>query len=394
MKYWKRAILHVDMDAFYASVEQLDNPELRGKAVLVGGSAESRGVISAASYESRVYGCRSAMPTAKAMKLCPHAILIPGRMWRYKQVSDTIHEIFNRVTPLVQSISLDEAFLDVTGCQRLHGTPETIARRIRLSIKNETGLTASVGVASCRFVAKIASDLDKPDGLTVIPEEEMLDRLAPLPVSKIWGVGAVTAKHLESLGIDTIGQLRDWPEETLAKELGQAGYDLFRLAHGVDDTEVIEEEEKSISHECTFPKDITSLEELEIIMLELSDKVATRLRRRDLSGRVVFLKLRYNDFSTLTRRITLPNPTCLAADIQREAVNLLRTRTEAGRRPARLIGVGVAGLQQGSHQPRGLFSGVVDEKKEKIERTADAIREKLGSEAIQRASVKFGQDNH
>lgn len=390
MNHWRRAILHVDMDAFYASVEQLDNPELKGKPVLVGGPAESRGVISAASYEARKYGCRSAMPTAKALKLCPHAILIHGRMERYVEVSDVVFAIFGRVTPLVQPVSLDEAFLDVTGCQRLHGDPVTIARRIRLSIKNETGLTASVGVASCRFMAKIASDLDKPDGLTVVREEEMLDRLAPLPISKIWGVGAVMGKRLEKMGIKTIGQLREWPVETLTAELGSQGRDLWELAHGIDESEVVsEEEEKSISHETTFAKDILNRDELEVVLLELADKVASRLRRRDLSGKVVFIKLRYDDFTTVTRRVTLANPTHLAAEIDAMGVELLRERTEAGRRPVRLIGIGVAGLERGTGQARSLFSGRDDVRRESLERTADAIRQKLGKEAIQRASVKF-----
>ncbi|MCC8179692.1 MAG: DNA polymerase IV, partial [Planctomycetes bacterium] len=257
MTLWRRAILHVDMDAFYASVEQLDNPELRGKPVIVGGDAKSRGVVSAASYEVRPYGVRSAMPMAKAVRLCPHAIRVKPRMERYAEVSSQIFAIFAKVTPLVQPISLDEAFLDVTGCQRLHGDPVTIAKRIRLSIKQATGLTASVGVATCRFVAKIASDLDKPDGLTIIPEEEMLDRLAPLPVSKIWGVGPVTVKKLTNLGIKTIGDVRQWPVEQLEQLLGQAGADLHLLANGIDDSQVVsEEQEKSISHETTFAEDV------------------------------------------------------------------------------------------------------------------------------------------
>ena len=393
MTYWKRAILHVDMDAFYASVEQMDNPGLKGKPVLVGGPPESRGVISAASYEARRYGARSAMPTATALRLCPKAILLPVRMERYHEVSDIVFAIFNRVTPLVQPVSLDEAFLDVTGCQRLHGPPETIARRIRLSIKNETGLTASVGVASCRFVAKIASDLDKPDGLTIVPETEMLARLAPLPVTKIWGVGAVTGKRLAAMGIDTIGQLRQWPESALAAELGETGRDLYRLANGMDDSEVKpEEQEKSISHETTFPRDISGVKELEVMLLELADKVASRLRRRDLSGRVIFLKLRYSDFTTLTRRKSLPAATCLATEIHETAKTLLHERTAAGARPVRLIGVGIAGLEAGSRQQKSLFAdstGKDDAKRERIERATDAIRDKLGDEAIQRASVKF-----
>ncbi len=392
MSFWKRAILHVDMDAFYASIEQLDHPEYRGKPLIVGGSPRSRGVVSAASYEVRPYGVRSAMPTAKALRLCPHAILIPPRMSRYAEISGVVFAIFSRVTPLVQPVSLDEAFLDVTGCQRLHGDPIRIARRIRKSINLETGLTASVGVATCRFAAKIASDLDKPDGLTVIPEGELLDRLAPMPVSKIWGVGPVTNRRLERMGIVTIGQLRQWPAEALEGEFGASGRDLHDLANGVDNSEVLpDEEEKSLSRECTFATDITDIGELETELVEQADEVASRLRRRGLVGRTICLKLRYHDFSTVTRRKSLPSPTCLADAIRAEARGLLRERTEAGKRPVRLIGVGVSGLSGGPERQGTLFSPATrdDAKLERLERTADRIRAKLGAEAIQRASVKF-----
>ncbi len=394
MNFWKRAILHVDMDAFYASVEQLDNPELRGKPVIVGGSPQSRGVVAAASYEVRVYGVRSAMPTAKALRLCPHAIIVRPRGHRYAEVSARIFDIFSTYTPLVQPISLDEAFLDVTGSQRLYGDPVTIAKEIRQRIRQDTGLTASVGIATCRFVAKIASDLDKPDGLTVVPEEEMLDRLAPLPVSKIWGVGPVTNKRLAAMGIATIGQLRQWPVETLEAELGQSGRDLHALANGIDTSEVVsDEEEKSISHEVTFATDIMSREELETELLEQSDKVATRLRKHGLIGRTVFLKLRYSDFTTVTRRITLEEPTCLSETIFTEAKTLLRERTEAGRRPVRLIGVGMAGFNGKPGRQKSLFAPPQQTgdpaRRERLERITDTIRQKLGNDAIERASLKF-----
>ena len=392
MNLWSRAILHVDMDAFYASVEQLDNPELRGKPLIVGGHPKSRGVVSAASYEVRPYGVRSAMPTAKALRLCPHAILIPPRHSRYAEVSAKVFEIFLRITPLVQPISLDEAFLDVTASQRLHGDPVTIARNIRAAIQEETRLTGSVGVASCRFVAKIASDLDKPDGLTVIPEEDMFIRLDPMPVSKIWGVGPVTNRRLEAMGIRTIGELRQWPLEALESSLGRHGTDLHHLANGRDESEVLsDEEEKSVSHEVTFAVDVLNMEELEAELLEQAEKVATRLRKRGLSGRTIFIKLRYGDFSTLTRRKTLSEPTCLADTIYGESRALLRERTEAGRRPVRLIGVGVAGFEhEGSTQGSLFKNDAADrDRKERLERTADAIRSKLGNEAIGRASVKL-----
>lgn len=392
MDHWLRAILHVDMDAFYASVEQLDNPELRGKPIIVGGSSQQRGVVAAASYEVRPYGVRSAMPTAKAMRLCPHAILIRPRMGRYREVSDIVFGIFAKVTPLVQPVSLDEAFLDVTACQRLHGDPVSIARRIRASIRRETGLTASVGVASCRFVAKIASDLDKPDGLTVISESEMFQRLDPLPVSKIWGVGPVMNRRLAKLGIMTIGDLRKWPPASLAAEFGQAGEDLHRLANGLDNSAVIaDEEEKSISHETTFAVDIMSMEKLEAVLLALSDKVAERLRRHGLSGRTVFLKLRYSDFTTVTRRKSIAHTTDLAEVIYHEARDLMRERTQAGARPVRLLGVGVAGFHTAGEKQKSLFGAEApdDAKQERLERVTDDIKAKLGRDAIARATVRF-----
>lgn len=403
MGTWPRAVLHVDMDAFYASVEQRDHPEYRGKPLIVGGLPRQRGVVSAASYEVRPYGVRSAMPTAKALKLCPHAILIPPRMERYKEVSTQIFSVFYRYTPLVQSISLDEAFLDVTGSQRLYGDPVNIARRIRREIKEETELTASVGVASCRFVAKIASDLDKPDGLTVVPAEEMLDRLGPLPVGKLWGVGPVTNRRLEKLGIRSIADLRSWPRDSLEKEFGRSGGDLFDLAHCIDISEVVadeDSEEKSISHEETFSIDITDLGALETVLREHADRVATRMRRRGLTGRVVFIKVRYQDFTTVTRRLTIPKATALSEHIYRHGRELMRKRTEAGTRPIRLLGIGMAGLSEAGEVQRSLFgesasqsanTGNKSEESriERLERTADAIRAKLGKEAIQRASVKY-----
>ena len=392
MNLWPRAILHVDMDAFYASVEQLDNPDLRGKPIIVGGSPRSRGVVSAASYEVRPYGVRSAMATAKALRLCPHAILITPRMERYREASDKIFAVFARYTPLIQAISLDEAFLDVTGSQKLHGDPVSIAMAIRAAIRKETGLTASVGVASCRMVAKIASDLDKPDGLTVISEENREACMDPLPVAKIWGVGPVANRRLSKLGIETIGQLRQWPLESLRSELGQSGEDLHHLANGRDYSEVIPDElEKSISNEETFAVDVTDMEKLETVLRRQSDKVSTRLRKASLTGKVVFLKLRYSDFTTVTRRKTLSGFTCLSEVIFSEARDLLRQKTQAGKRPVRLIGVGMASFGEGDGVQGSLFAPQKQDnaKIERLERAADAIRAKLGKNALQRGSSKL-----
>lgn len=393
--HWQRAILHVDMDAFYASVEQRDRPDLRGRPVIVAGDPERRGVVSAASYEVRAYGVRSAMPTAKALRLCPHAIRVFPRMERYAEVSRAVFAIFARVTPLVQAVSLDEAFLDVTASQRLHGDPVAIAQKIRAAIFAETGLTASVGVASTRITAKIASDLDKPDGLTVVPDSEREARLDPLPVRRIWGVGPVTNRHLEKLGILTIGQLRQWPVEALRAALGKSGVDLHALANGRDDSEVVPDaDEKSISHETTFAADVMSMDALETVLRGLSDKVSTRLRRHGMAGRVVFLKLRYSDFSTVTRRKTISGVTNLSEVIYATALELLRARTQAGKRPVRLIGVGVAGFGGKMEVQGDLFAKGTQNcaKMDRLERAADAIREKLGKSALQRASVQLWDD--
>ncbi len=387
--FWPRAILHVDMDAFYASVEQRDNPELRGKPVIVAGDPKRRGVVSAASYEVRAYGVRSAMPTGKALRLCPHAIRVFPRMERYQEVSETIFRIFARYTPLIQAVSLDEAFLDVTASQRLHGDPVTMAQKIRAAIRTETELTASVGVAASRIVAKIASDLDKPDGLTVIPESEREARLDTLPAARIWGVGPVTNKQLEKLGIRTIGQLRQWPAASLQAILGKSGSELHALANGRDDSEVVPDStEKSISHETTFAVDVVSMEELETTLRWIADKVATRLRRRRMAGKTIFLKVRYGDFTTVTRRRTLPRATNLSETIFATALTLLRGGTQAGRRPVRLLGAGVASFSGESGQQGELFpSGERDAAKmERFERAADAIRSKLGDRSLRRAS--------
>lgn len=400
--HWPRAILHVDMDAFFASVEQLDNPDLHGKPVIVGGSLDGRGVVAAASYEARAFGVHSAMPTARAYRLCPRGVFLPGRMERYGEVSKVIHAIFARFTPLVRPLSVDEAFLDVTGCQRLFGPPAAIGRRLKETIRAETGLTASVGAAPTLFVAKVASDLEKPDGLVLIREEEVLDRLAPLPIRRIWGVGPKLAERLERLGVHTVEQLRAWPLDALVAKYGEMGGQLWRLARGIDPREIHDqgrEPEKSISNETTFAKDILDRAQLERILLRLADKVASRAREAGYRGRVVQLKLRYDDFGTVTRRVSLPTPTHLAREIHAAALRLLRERTEAGRRPARLIGVGIAHLVTAGPTQGGLFSATdtsIDEaelqRTEALERATDEIRARLGRSAIGRASLLLQPD--
>ena len=395
--FWPRLIIHVDMDAFYASVEQHDHPEYRGRPVIVGGTPEERGVVSTASYEARKFGVHSAMPAATARRLCPQGIFIRGNHRRYAEVSRQIMEVFAGFTPRVRPLSLDEAFLDCTGSQRLFGPPAEIARKIKDGVRAATGLTASVGAAATLFAAKIASDLEKPDGLTLIPAEETAARLAPLPVEKIWGVGKVTGAKLQRLGIQTVAQLREWPEEFLAENFGAAfGAQLYRLARGLDPREVEEpEREKSISNETTFPRDILSWDEVLPALRDLAEEVGRRARAAEVWGRTVTVKVKYADFSLATRRTTLPRATCSAAVIFREAEKLLREKTEFGRRAVRLVGAGLENLREtpdAAPEPAGLFADAPEngdaraEKMEKIERTSDKIIARLGKGALLRGS--------
>jgi DNA polymerase-4 len=277
----QRHILHVDMDAFFAAVEQLDRPELSGKPVLVGGDPQGRGVVSTASYEARPYGCRSAMPMARAIKLCPQAIVVRPRMERYAEVSKQVLDVLEQFTPLVEPLSIDEAFLDVTGSIRLLGPPEQIARELKRSIVEKTCLTASVGVAPNKFLAKLAGDLEKPDGLVLVDPDRVQDFLDPLPISRLWGVGRVTLPKLEALGVHTFADLRRVPQDQLFKRFGDAGEHFYRLVRGIDDREVIPDREaKSISHEVTFSVDIENHEHLRAVLLDQTEHVARRLRRQ------------------------------------------------------------------------------------------------------------------
>lgn len=385
--YWERAILHADMDAFFASVEQLDHPEWRGKPVIVGGPSESRGVVSAASYEAREFGVRSAMPMVSAKLRCPHAVFVVPRGSRYSEVSEQIMAIFEKITPLVEPVSVDEAFLDITGSQRLFGTPEEIASTLKKDIKEQTGLTASVGIAPTKFVAKLASDLEKPDGLVIIREGEVERRLAPLDISRVWGVGKQFEKSLHKIGIHTIGDIRNWPLEYLEKTFGVAGKQLYLLSRGIDPREVeCDSEAKSISNEYTFIEDVSDIEELRINLEYLSDKVARRMRSERVLGKVVSLKVRYDDFKTVTRRKSLDSPCALGKIISDIAYEMLLKKTDAGVVPVRLIGVGMSGLvAQNIDQQKNLFKQDEIDKIEKVEKAADKIRQKLGKDAIRRA---------
>jgi len=392
-------ILHVDMDAFYASVEVRDNPSLAGLPVCVGGPASGRGVIAAASYEARVYGVHSAMPTAQARRLCPHLVVLPPDFDRYTDASRRIMGIFQRYTPLVEPLSLDEAFLDVSGCERLHGGAVEIGRAIKRDILKDTGLVASVGIAPTKFLAKLASDLDKPDGFRVIEPQEVRSVLDPLPVSKIFGVGERTAKRLAALGIETVGDLASRSRADVVKEFGASGVWIHDLAHGIDARRVTpRREEKSHGCERTFAEDVGDREELRVFLLQFCEEVAFGLRSKGLRGRTVTLKARFSDFKTVTRTKTLSAPTNLGPRIYSVARELLdRVQLQ----PLRLLGVQVSNLEDvripaqaalfdGVDQPQADGRGGWLATTEKLERATagmDKLRRKFGREVVVPASL-------
>jgi nucleotidyltransferase/DNA polymerase involved in DNA repair len=386
-----RKILHIDMDAFYASVEQQDNPSLKGSPVIVGGDAKKRGVVSAASYEARVFGVHSAMPTSQAKKLCPHGIFLPVRMERYRQISEQIFSIFQEYTPLIEPLSLDESFLDVSGSESLFGPALEIARAIKRRILGHTGLTASAGIAPNKFLAKIASDWRKPDGLVEIKLAEVKAFLENLPISKLWGVGKSTEEVLKGIGILRVGQLAQYPPDAIEKKLGKFGVELIALARGEDDRPVEPREEaKSISQEQTFTPDLQDREETAKVLLDQAEQVGWELRKQKLKGCTVHLKVRYPDFTLITRSQTLPLPTDLGIEIYRTAVKLLG-KTEVFSRKARLLGVGISNLR---HREDPVQKGLFDahrEKEEKSLEAVDKIWDKFGPEAIKRASLLEGK---
>ncbi len=392
------SILHVDMDAFYASIEVRDDPSLVGKPVAVGGPADGRGVISAASYPARAFGVRSAMPTAQARALCPALIVVPANLEKYTAVSREIMEIFRSFTPLVEPLSLDEAFLDVAGCELLFGDAVEIGRAIKREILRRTGLVASVGVASSKFLAKLASDMDKPDGFRVIRPEEALDVLRPLPVSKIFGVGERTAKRLEALGVRTIGELAAQPRDAVMSRFGATGAWIHDLAHGIDARRVTpRREEKSYSLERTFPKDLAQRDELRLRLFEFCEELGWRLRERGLRARTVTLKARFGDFKTVTRTKSMPLSTNVGVRLYGVARELLE---RVPSQPLRLLGVGVSGLEDVRTPRQGALFGETNEaprepeddgaRRDRLERIAaglDRLRAKYGAGTVTPGSL-------
>ncbi|MFP6602543.1 MAG: DNA polymerase IV [Pirellulaceae bacterium] len=381
-------IIHVDMDAFYASVEEREQPELRGKPVIVGGTPEGRGVVAAANYVVRQFGVHSAMPTSTALKLCPEAIVLPGRLDYYADISRQLHEVFYRYTPLIEPLALDEAFLDVSGTIGLFDSVEQMGRKIKEDIWQEVELVASVGVAPNKFLAKLASDLQKPDGFVVVDGTKINEFLDPLPVSRIWGVGRVTDKAFEKLGIRTIQQLRELPQDFLEERFGKLGTHVWKLAQGVDDRPVIPDRgAKSISNETTFPADIDQLEVLQSSLMELTEQVARRLRRSELRGRTVHIKVRYHDFETITRSQTLAAATSSTNELWQVALEMLTSRLPDRHLCARLLGMGVSGLESADEQQRTLFDQQEDQRDERLDEVTDQIKDRFGKRSVRRGSA-------
>ncbi len=387
----QRWIMHIDMDAFYASIEQLDNPELKGKPVIVGGG--DRGVVSAASYEARRFGVRSAVPIFQARRLCPQGVFVPVRMQRYKEVSRRIMEVLSRFSPLVEQASVDEAYLDASGLDAIFGPVRELGQSVKDAVFGECSLTCSVGLAPVKFLAKIASDMDKPDGLTVLEPQDLPALLAALPVSRIPGVGHKTLELLKNTGVHTCGDVRRYPKEFWQRRLGKAGESLYDRAGGVDPRPVVPfEPPKSESAENTFEVDTLDREVLERWLLRQSERVGASLRRQGLAGRTVTLKAKYADFTQVTRARTLDQPFNGTRLIYETAVALLRELNP--KRKLRLIGVGVSHFGGGKEARQlSLFSESEQQdaarsgKDAALDKTLDELRERFGHRAVVRGKL-------
>jgi nucleotidyltransferase/DNA polymerase involved in DNA repair len=388
----QRRILHLDMDAFFAAIEQRDNPFLRGKPVIIGGAPEGRGVVSTCSYEARKYGVRSAMPMAQAKRLCPHAVFVPLNGEKYAFVSRQLMNLLREFSPKVQPISVDEAFMDISGMERLFPTEEALGRAIKKVVWDKLRLTCSIGIAPTKVFAKMASGMQKPDGLTVIRQEEVETRIYSLPVEDLWGIGEKTAAVLRKLGIKTIGQLARESEARLKKVFGKNGELMVRVARGQVDSPVLALEElppeKSVGHEHTFWDDTNDLEEIRAELLLLSQKVGRRLRKNGFRGRTVTVKLRYDNFQTTTHRTTLTFYTNNDMTLFKTAFHLFLKRYESGRK-IRLIGISVSNLVNGT-APAALLPfeeellwQVSDEK---LFPVLDRIKDRFGEHAIWRTT--------
>jgi DNA polymerase IV len=384
---WARVIAHADMDAFYAAVEQLDDPTLRGRPLIVGPNSE-RGVVLTASYEARPFGVGSAMPMARARRLCPQALIVPPRFERYQQVSKIIMDLFGDFSPEVEALSLDEAFLDMTGSDKLFGSPETIGRRLKAAVRDATGgLTASVGISGTKYVAKVASGHRKPDGLTIVPPDEARTWLAPQPVKNLWGAGPKTAARLEALGLHTIGDVASCDPRLLERSFGALGHRFLALAHADDFRKVAgSRESRGLSSERTLSVDVSSRKEIEAYLRSAAETVAQRLRRRSLRAGGVRVKLKRTDFKILTRQRTFKAPTDVAAEIYSTATSLLDGIEQEG--PFRLVGLGGYDLT-GQGDDAQLALGIEAGKSGRarlLETALDRVAARFGAGAVQRAS--------
>ena len=380
-------ILHIDMDAFYASIEIRDNPALATLPVVIGGTPQGRGVVCTANYVARKYGIYSAMPASQAVRLCPHATFLRPRMDYYASVARQIRAIFHQFTDQVEPLSLDEAFIDVTGSQALFGDAVSIAQQIKQRIRDELGLTASAGVAPNKYLAKVASDLQKPDGLVVVNPDAIAEFLDPLPVSRVWGVGAQTQKKLDRFQIRTIGDLRALSMEALKAIVGVNCEHFYQLARGLDQRLVVPDRDaKSISHETTFHEDIHDREALLAWLLDLTDQVARRMRRYDMVGRTVQLKLRYSNFETLSRSATLEVPTHATDQLAAAVTSIFEKSQLNVSRGIRLVGMGVSQLSIDRPIQLTLFDEQERVKSSRMDQAADAIRDKFGKHALMRGS--------
>ncbi len=396
MSHMARTILHLDLDAFFCAVEETRRPELRGQAFAVGGKPEERGVVASCSYAARAYGIHSAMPMARAVRLVPGLIIVPGRHRLYSEVSRQVMQKLEAVTPQMEQISIDEAFMDISSL----GDAEALARSLQSDIRDNLGLPCSIGIASNKLVAKIATEVGKkgarkargaqvigpPYALTIVPAGQEADFLAPLPANMLWGVGPRTEARLAELGMHSIGDIARWPESDLIRRFGENGRDLSRHARGLDERPIVTEHEtKSISQETTFTRDVSDDKSLEKTLREQSAEVGRSLRQNDLAGKTVKLKLRWPDFTTLTRQTTLPQPTDNDEEIFKAALALLKA-VRRSRQPVRLIGVGVSGLSAPVRQ-LGLWDGDT-EKSRKVQDVLDELQGKFGKNAIHRGDIE------
>lgn len=391
-----RIILHMDMDAFFAAVEQRDHPEYRGKPVIVGADpkgGKGRGVVSTCSYEARKFGVHSAMPISQAYKLCPHGIYVWPNGRLYQQVSKEIFNLLYEFTDAIEPLSIDEAFLDVTGSIKLFGDGPEIAAKIKKRIKDEIKLTASIGVAPNKYLAKMASDLEKPDGLVVVHPDKIDEFLAPLDISRLWGAGIKTQATLKRMGIYTIGDLFKYPRDILEKKMGKLGDHFYNLAHGIDPRHVeIDEIVKSISNEHTFAHDINDVNILYKTILQLSEKVGYRLRKKGLQGRTIHLKLRYENFSTITRNKTLASAIDSTQVLFSVIKELLDNNYQQGRK-VRLLGVGISGFKNEEGDQLSLFDNQI-KRHDRLDQLQDALTNRFGKHIISRAESLKGNNHY